>query len=52
MAQGEHGTIGLNVQVACAPSGHLAWVSDPQDGGVHDAEPLRRSGLLDVTYTP
>lgn len=45
---GKHRTTGLNVQVACTSSGVLAWVSDPQDGRVHDTEALRRSGLLDV----
>ena len=48
---GKHKTTGLNVQVACTQSGTLAWVSDPQDGRVHDTEALRRSGLLDVPTT-
>ena len=48
---GKHKTTGLNVQVACALSGTLAWVSDPQDGCTHDAKALRRSGLLDVPAT-
>ena len=45
---GKHKTTGVNVQVACTLSGTLAWVSDPQDGCTHDAQALRRSGLLDV----
>ena len=45
---GKHGTTGLNVQVARTLSGTLARVSDPQDGCTHDAEALRRCGLLDV----
>ena len=45
---GKHKTTGLNVQVACTLTGHLAWVSDPHDGRVHDTEALRRCGLLDV----
>nr|WP_253219849.1 transposase family protein [Actinomyces naeslundii] len=32
-------------------SGHLAWMSDPHDGTVHDVEALRRCGLLDVPAT-
>ena len=36
---GKHKTTGLNVQVACTPSGTLAWVSDPHDGRVHDTGP-------------
>ena len=34
--------------MACTLSGTLAWVSDPQDGRTHDAQALRRSGLLDI----
>ena len=45
---GKHKNTGLNVQVACTLSGALAWVSDPQDGRTHDAEALRRCGLLEV----
>ncbi|WP_256700163.1 transposase family protein [Actinomyces oris] len=48
---GKHKTTGLNVQVACTLSGTLAWVSDPQDGCTHDAQALRRCGLLDVPTT-
>ena len=45
---GKHRTTGVNVQVACTLTGHLAWVSDPHDGRAHDTEALRCSGLLDV----
>ena len=45
---GKHRTSGVNVQVTCALSGRLAWVSDPHDGRVHDTEALRRCRLLDV----
>ena len=48
LCSGKHKTTGLSVQVACALSGTLAWVSDPQDGCAHDAQALRRGGLLDV----
>ena len=48
---GKHKTTGLNVQVARTLSGTLAWVSDPQDGCAHDAQALRRSGLLNVPAT-
>jgi len=48
---GRHRTTGLNVQVAYTLSGTLAWVCDPQDGRTHDAQALRRSGLLDVPAT-
>ncbi|WP_256692943.1 hypothetical protein [Actinomyces oris] len=37
--------------MACTLSGRLAWVSDPQDGCTHDAQALRRCGLLDVPAT-
>jgi hypothetical protein len=43
---GKHHTTGLNVQVACTLSGHLAWVSDPAPGKTHDAKAVRESGLL------
>ena len=48
---GKHKTTGLNVQVACTLSGTLAWISDPQDGRVHDTQALRHCGLLDVPAT-
>ncbi|WP_237564260.1 transposase [Actinomyces sp. 432] len=41
-------TTGLNVQVACTPSGAIAWVSDPLPGSVHAAGALRASGMLNV----
>jgi hypothetical protein len=43
---GKHRTTGVNVQVACTLSGHLAWVSDPVPGKTHDARAVRESGLL------
>ncbi|WP_338132406.1 transposase family protein [Actinomyces naeslundii] len=51
MYSGKHRIIGLNVQIVCIHSGHLAWMSDPHDGTVHDVEALRRCGLLDVPAT-
>ncbi|WP_128683515.1 transposase family protein [Actinomyces qiguomingii] len=45
---GKYRTTGLNVQVACTPSGAIAWVGDPLPGATHDAAALRASGLLDV----
>lgn len=45
---GKHRTTGLGVQVARTQAGTLARVCDPQGGRTHDAEALRRSGLLDV----
>ncbi|NDR53112.1 transposase family protein [Actinomyces sp. 565] len=45
---GKYRTTGLNVQVACTPSGAIAWVCDPLPGSVHDAAALRASGLLDI----
>ncbi len=32
---GKHKTTGMNVQVACTLSGHLAWISDAIDGTRH-----------------
>ena len=49
---GKHRTTGLNVQVACTLSGHLAWVSDPMPGATHDVTALRESGLLDIDDSP
>lgn len=49
---GKHHTTGLNVQVACTLSGHLAWVSDPTPGHTHDAKAIRASGLLDMESHP
>ena len=45
---GKHHTTGVNLQVACTLSGHLAWVSDPLPGRAHDVTALRASGLLDL----
>ncbi len=47
---GKHKTTGLNVQVACTLSGHLAWVSDPANGSTHDITALRASGVLDTDF--
>lgn len=49
---GKHRTTGLNIQVACALSGDLAWVSDPTWGKTHDARALRESGILDGEDCP
>ena len=43
---GKHKTTGLNVQVACTLSGHLAWISDPIAGSRHDSHCLKESGVL------
>lgn len=48
---GKHRTTGVNLQVACTLSGHLAWVSDPMPGSTHDITALRASGLLEVPQT-
>jgi hypothetical protein len=32
---GKHKTTGMNVQLACTLTGHLAWISDPVDGSRH-----------------
>jgi len=46
---GKHKATGMNVQVACTISGHLAWISDPVPGSRHDNHCLGESGvLLDV----
>ena len=47
----KHQTTGLNVQVACTLSRTLARNLHPQDGRVHNAQALRRRGLLDVLAT-
>ncbi len=44
---GKHKTTGLNVQVACTLSGHLAWISDAQPGSRHDSWCLSESGMLE-----
>ncbi|SYZ32904.1 Harbinger transposase-derived nuclease domain, partial [Propionibacterium australiense] len=43
---GKHHTTGINLQVACTLTGHLAWVSAPMPGRTHDARALTESGLL------
>jgi hypothetical protein len=43
---GKHKTTGMNVQVACTLTGHLAWISDPIDGHHHDSYCLAESGAL------
>lgn len=45
---GRHRTTGFSAQVARTLSGHLAWVSDPLPGRVHDTAAIRTSGLLQV----
>ncbi len=45
---GKHKTTGMNVQVACTLTGHLAWISDPIAGHRNDTYCLRESGLLDI----
>ena len=45
---GRHRTTGFSAQVARTLSGHLAWVSDPLPGCVHDTAAIRTSGLLQV----
>ena len=44
---GKHKTTGMNVQVACTLSGHLAWISDAIEGCRHDTAALQSSGVLD-----
>lgn len=44
---GKHRTTGMNVQVACYPSGRLAWISDPTNGSTHDARAIRATGVLE-----
>ena len=43
---GKHKTTGMNVQVACTPSGRLAWISDAINGSRHDKHCLDESGVL------
>ena len=49
---GKHHTTGMNLQVACTPTGRLAWASDPVPGRIHDARALTESGLLDNNNDP
>jgi hypothetical protein len=48
---GKHKTTGMNVQIACTLSGHLAWISDAIDGSRHDTYCLTESGVL-LTLDP
>ena len=34
------------MQVACTLVGHLAWISSPLPGSVHDAKAIKESGFL------
>lgn len=43
---GKHKTTGMNVQVACTITGHLAWISDPIPGSRHDNHCLGESEVL------
>ena len=43
---GKHHTTGVNLQVACTLAGHLAWISPPLPGSVHDAKVIKESGFL------
>jgi len=48
---GKHKTTGMNVQLACTLSGHLAWISDAINGSRHDSHCLNESGVL-LTLEP
>ena len=48
---GKHKTTGVNVQVACDPTGRPAFVSDPMPGRTHDAHALKETGLPDHITT-
>ena len=37
---GKHHTTGVNLQVACTLTGHLAWISKPSVGSFHDAKTI------------
>ena len=43
---GKHHTTRVNLQVACTLAGHLAWISPPLPGSVHDAKAIKESGFL------
>ena len=45
---GKHHTTGVNLQVACTLAGHLAWISPPLPGSVHDAKATKESGFLEI----
>ena len=38
----------MNLQLACTLAGHLAWISPPLPGGVHDAKAIKESGFLEA----
>ena len=40
---GKHHTTGVNMQVACTLAGHLAWISPPLPGSVHDAKAIKEA---------
>ena len=44
--QNDHFCEGVNLDVACTLAGHLAWVSPPLPGSVHDAKAIKESGFL------
>ena len=48
---GKHHTTGVNLQVACTLAGHLAWISPPLPGSVHDAKAIKESGFLETLDT-
>ena len=45
---GKHNTTGVNLQVARTLAGHLAWISPPLPGNVHDAKAIEESGFLEA----
>ena len=45
---GKHHATGVNLQVACTLTGHLAWISPPLPGSVHDAKAIKESGFLEA----
>ena len=45
---GKHHTTGVNLQLACTLAGHLAWISPPLPGSVHDAKAIKESGFLEA----
>ena len=40
---GKHHTTGVNLQVACTLAGHLAWISPPLPGSMHDAKAIKEA---------
>ena len=47
---GKHRVTGVNLRVACTLTGHLAWVSKPSVGSVHDAKVIKEVNSHTVTY--